>query len=39
MNRQRTPERSRHPKQPALFWWLLAFNVIMYTLVIPLRML
>lgn len=33
---QRTPPR---PKQPAVFWWLLAFNVIMYTLVIPLRML
>lgn len=35
MNARRAPER---PRQPAVFWWLLAFNVIMYTLVIPLRM-
>lgn len=33
MNR-RAPER-----QPALFWLLLAFNVIMYVLVIPMSML
>lgn len=26
-------------RQPAVFWWLLAFNVIMYCLVIPMRLL
>lgn len=25
------------PKQPALFWLLLAFNIVMWVLVIPLR--
>lgn len=33
MNR-RAPER---PRQPAVFWLLLAFNTIMYALVIPMR--
>lgn len=29
--------RGRRPKQPAVFWLLLAFNVVMCTLVIPMR--
>jgi fumarate reductase subunit D len=32
---------TRHPKrgQPAVFWALLAFNIIMYALIIPMRVL
>lgn len=32
MNR-RAPER---PRQPGIFWLLLAFNIVMYLIVIPL---
>lgn len=35
MTTRRSPERT---KQPAIFWILLAFNVLMYVVVIPLRM-
>lgn len=26
-------------RQPACFWWLLAFNIVMYCIVIPCRLL